>query len=181
MSIALRPLRPVDLEALVDTRMAEAGTMGNPAPARPREEIRSALRDRVRHSGTLFRGEILFGIQVDGELVGEIQARCPEHAMPPGVFELGIGVFAEADRGKGIGTRAVALMTARLFSEHGAHRVQAGTDLDNAAMRGVLERLGFGFEGVMRGFMPMPGKAPRDYALYALTATDYGDMKARWT
>ena len=45
----------------------------------------------------------------------------------------------------------------------------------------VLERLGFGFEGVMRGFMPMDD-GPHDYALYAITRDDYEEVKrARWT
>ncbi len=179
--VDLRTLREDDLTALVDTRVAEAGTMGSPMAARPPEEIRASLRDRVAHSGSLFGGEVLLGIDADGRLVGEIQARCPENGMPPGVFEIGLGLFEAKDRGKGIGRRAVALMTARLFERHGAHRVQAGTDLDNGAMRGVLDRLGFGFEGVMRGFMPMPAGPPRDYALYGMTQTDYEDAKIRWT
>ena len=99
--------------------------------------------------------------------------------MPPGVFELGIGLFDPADRGKGIGSKAVILMTKRLMDEEGAHRVQAGTDLENVAMRAVLERLGFGFEGIMRGFMPTPD-GPRDYALYGITAAMVKELRATW-
>ena len=126
-----------------------------------------------------FGGEILFGIEADGRLVGEIQARHPENAMPPGVFELGIGLFHASDRGHGVGTKAVMQMTKLLFDEQGAHRVQGGTDLQNVAMRRVLERLGFGFEGVMRAFMPMDD-GPHDYALYAMTRADYQEAKTRW-
>ena len=46
--------------------------------------------------------------------------------------------------------------------------MQLTTDVDNAAMRRVAERLGFGFEGVLRGFMPI-GEGPRDYAMYGMT------------
>jgi RimJ/RimL family protein N-acetyltransferase len=57
--------------------------------------------------------------------------------------------------------------------EHGAHRVQASTDVRNTAMRTVLERLDFTFEGVMRGFMPTAGGGRADYALYGLTREDW--------
>jgi RimJ/RimL family protein N-acetyltransferase len=46
-------------------------------------------------------------------------------------------------------------------------------------MRGVADRLGFTFEGVLRSFMPEPD-GPHDYAMYALTAGDYEERKAPW-
>jgi len=70
-------------------------------------------------------------------------------------------------------------MTRRLVDEEGAHRVQAGTDLENVAMRTVLEHLGFGFEGIMRGFMPSPD-GPRDYAMYGITAPMYQEVRSTW-
>jgi RimJ/RimL family protein N-acetyltransferase len=48
------------------------------------------------------------------------------------------------------------LLCAYLFEHEDAVRVQATTDVDNAAMRRALEHVGFGFEGVLRGFMPDP-------------------------
>ena len=179
MDVRLRRIRGAELDTLVRARQEEAGTLAQPGPAPQAEQIRRHLQDRVDHSGQFFNGEILLGIEVDGRLVGEIQARRPENAMPPGVFELGIGLFAEADRGKGIGSKAVAQMTRRLMDEEGAHRVQAGTDLENVAMRTVLEHLGFGFEGIMRGFMPSPD-GPRDYAMYGITAPMYQEVRSTW-
>ena len=67
--------------------------------------------------------------------------------LPPGVFELGIDLFDVADRGQGIGRLALTQLLKRLFEQEGAHRVQLTTDVDNAAMRTLSERLGFGFEG----------------------------------
>jgi RimJ/RimL family protein N-acetyltransferase len=180
MDVRLRRLRGAEIDTLVRARIAEAGTLAQPGPAPDADQIRGQLQERVAHSGGFFHGEILLGIEADGRLVGEIQARRPEWAMPPGVFELGVGLFEAADRGKGVGSKAVALMTKRLMDEEGAHRVQAGTDLENVAMRTVLERLGFGFEGVMRGFMPSPG-GPRDYALYGITAPMYQEARSTWT
>jgi RimJ/RimL family protein N-acetyltransferase len=167
------------LETLVRARIEEAGTIAQPGPVPEADAIRGPLGERVAHSGEFFRGEILLGIEANGRLVGEIQARRPEHAMPQGVFELGIGLFDPADRGKGIGSKAVARMVRSLMEDEGAHRVQAGTDVANAAMRAVLERLGFECEGVMRGFMPSPD-GPRDYALYGITKERYREMRDGW-
>lgn len=179
MDVRLRRIRGAEVDTLVRARIDEAGTLAQPGPVPELDKVRGQLQERVAHSGEFFKGEILLGIEADGRLVGEIQARRPENAMPPGVFELGIGLFDEAERGKGIGSKAVALMAKRLVDEEGAHRVQAGTDLENVAMRKVLERLGFGFEGVMRGFMPSPG-GPRDYALYGITAPMVEEARQRW-
>lgn len=92
--------------------------------------------------------------------------------LPPGVFELGIDLFDEADRGRGMGGIALSLLMKRLFEDEGAHRVQLTTDVDNAAMRRTSERLGFSLEGVMRSFMPSLD-GPRDYAIYAITRDDW--------
>jgi len=180
MDVRLRKIRETEVETLVRARIEESGTLAQPGPAPREDQIRRLLQTRVAHSGEFFNGEILLGIEADGRLVGEIQARRPENAMPPGVFELGIGLFQEPDRGQGIGSKAVALMTKRLMDEEGAHRVQAGTDVENVAMRRVLERLGFALEGVMRGFMPSP-QGPRDYALYGITSAMVQEVRATWT
>ena len=122
----------------------------------------------------------MLGIHVDGRLAGEVQARQPRMGLPPGVFELGIDLFDPADRGQGIGRVVLMQLLTRLFEQEGAHRVQLTTDLDNAAMRALSDRLGFGFEGVMRRFMPS-ADGPRDYAMYAMTRDDYEDVKIGWT
>jgi RimJ/RimL family protein N-acetyltransferase len=41
-------------------------------------------------------------------------------------------------------------------------------------MRRVLEKLGFTFEGVMRGFMPV-GAGREDFALYGVTKAEWAD------
>ena len=50
--------------------------------------------------------------------------------------------------------------------------MQVSTDVENAGMRAVAERLGFTFEGVQRGFMPSSA-GPRDYAMYGVTRADH--------
>jgi len=111
-------------------------------------------------------------VAVDGRLIGDVQARHPQNAMPAGVFELGIEIYDARDHGKGYGREALELLTSWLFERAAAERVQAGTAIRNVAMRRVLERLGFSFEGVMRGFMAGPSGC-EDYALYGLTRSGW--------
>jgi len=168
--VELVRLRSADLERLARARETEAGSMGFPDAFGPAEL--AELRERVERSGEFDGTELLLGIRAGGRLVGEVQARQPRMGLPPGVFELGIDVFEEADRGKGLGTDALTLLLARLFERERAHRVQVTTDVDNAAMRRVCERTGFAFEGVLRSFMPT-ADGPRDYAMYAITKDDW--------
>jgi len=124
------------------------------------------LRKRMAHSGEWFEGRLELAIESDGRLVGTIQARATAGFSPPGVCELGIELFNEA-RGKGVGTEAVQLITEWLLAND-YPRVQATTDVRNAPMRRVLEKLGFEEEGVLRAFMP-DGDDRADYVLYAIT------------
>lgn len=170
-AVTLRPFREDEIELALDRF---------PFPDVGGAAVRARRRERLAASGTRTASEILFAIEADDGLVGEIQARSPQDAMPPGVFELGIELYDPAHRGRGLGTDAVATLSSYLFDEERAIRVQATTDLDNVAMRRTLERLGFGFEGVLRGFMPT-GEGPLDYAMYGITRDDWENEKDGWT
>jgi RimJ/RimL family protein N-acetyltransferase len=172
--VRLVKLRDGDVDVMARVRREEAAGMGYPDAFGPAEL--SELRERIARSGEFDGTEILLGIQVDGRLAGEVQARQPRMGLPPGVFELGIDLFDGADRGRGIGRTALSLLLKRLFHDEGAHRVQLTTDVDNTAMRRTSERLGFTFEGVMRSFMPSI-EGPRDYAIYAITREDWEERR----
>ena len=176
--VRLVRLRSADLDVMARARKDWTAAQGFPDAFGPAEH--AELVERIDRSGEFDGTELLLGIQSDGRLVGEVQARQPRMGLPPGVFELGIDLFDVADRGQGIGRLALTQLLKRLFEQEGAHRVQLTTDVDNAAMRMLSERLGFGFEGVMRSFMPSTD-GPRDYAIYAMTEDDYEDVKTRWT
>jgi RimJ/RimL family protein N-acetyltransferase len=136
------------------------------------------VRQQVERSGVFHDGFLLLGIDVGGRLVGDVQARRPRFALPPGVYEVGIDVFDPADRWRGYGSAAISELTELLFAEHAAGRVQASTAVDNAPMRRVLERLGYAFEGVMRGFMPSGDGTREDFALYGVTAAEWRGRRA---
>ena len=163
----LRPFRPEEAELVWAARSRRDSPTSPVTPA-----ARRAVDHQIARSGTFHNGFLRLAIDVDGRLVGEIDARCPPEAFPPGVYELGIELYDEADRGCGHGAEAVRQLVERLFTRDGAERVQASTAPGNAAMRGVLEKLGFSYEGTLRGFMPARG-GREDYVLYALTRADW--------
>jgi RimJ/RimL family protein N-acetyltransferase len=173
--VCLRPFRDEEVEHAL-------GMIGFSAPDRATEgdTVRALRRDRLTRSGSRNEWELLFAIEGDGRLVGEIQARHAKHAMPPGVHELGIEIWDRSDRRRGYGSAAIVALAGHLFEREEAIRVQASTDLDNDGMRRTLEGLGFGFEGVLRSFMPSPD-GPRDYAMYGMTHDDWKAVRSRWT
>jgi RimJ/RimL family protein N-acetyltransferase len=174
--VVLRAFRPDELSRLVELTRATPSDDG--VHWGPRSE--SELRERIDRSGTWSNGQLSFAVESEGRLVGEVQARNHRGAMPPGVFELGIELYEEADRGRGLGSSAIRGITRYLFEREDAHRVQLSTDVENRAMRRTAERLGFAFEGVLRRFMPTR-RGPRDYAMYALTRDDWEHVKETWT
>ncbi len=176
----LRAFRTEELDLLLVARATAEGFGGvRETGGRPREQ----LRRRIETSGRVHKGWLEFAIEVDGRLVGDVQARRPARALPPGVWELGIELYGTACRGQGIGTEAVALITEQLFTVEGAGRVQASTDIVNAPMRAVLRRLGFVEEGVLRGFMPdtAPNGPRHDYVMVGVTQDEWAASRAART
>ncbi len=162
--VTLRPLRADELALLQEGRDFAAFGGGAPDPASDR-----LLRERISRSGHLVDGWLDLGIEADGRLVGDVGARRPPGSLPPGVFELGISIFAKSDRGRGIGAEAIRLVTAHLFDELDAFRVQAATAVSNEPMRALLRRLGFVEEGILRAFMPRADGSRDDYVMSAIT------------
>jgi RimJ/RimL family protein N-acetyltransferase len=169
--LTLRPFRPDELDAVWKARKLRASPTSPITPGAKR-----SIQRQIERSGRLYDGFLKLAIDVDGRLVGEIDARCPPNAFPPGVFEVGIELYADEDRGRGYGAEAVRQLVDRLFAREGAGRVQASTAADNTAMRRVLEKLGFVYEGTLRGFMPA-GEEREDYVLYAVTPPDWARQR----
>jgi RimJ/RimL family protein N-acetyltransferase len=143
---------------------------GREDPDAPPEQFRR----RLHRSGRLWRGCLDLGIDCDGRLVGTIQARTrPRQTLPAGVYEIGVILYQPRDRGHGYGADAVELLTSWLFDAGKAARVQASTDVNNAAMRVVLERLGFQLEGVLRGYGASSAGGRLDGALYAVLQPEW--------
>jgi RimJ/RimL family protein N-acetyltransferase len=163
--VTLRPIHPDELD-LVAAGLAGDGSGVRLSPAR--------LRRRIERSGRFWGGRLDLGIEAERRLVGDVEARSPAGALPPGVYEIGLALFDPADRRKGYGLEATRLIVDHLFDAEEAARVQASTADWNTAMRRVLERLRFREEGVLRGFFPT-AEGRDDYVMYALTRADWLD------
>ncbi len=125
-------------------------------------------RRRWEQDGLLGGASSLLAVSLAaGDFVGMVTWRDLSGAGTPegGCFEIGIALLPE-HRGHGIGTAAQGLLVRYLFDHTLANRLQAGTEVDNLAEQGALERLGFRREGVMRGVVFRTGRW-RDLALYA--------------
>ncbi len=164
--LTLRPVTETDLPSVARASMPWA------LQGESEADVLRRLRDR--HRGAVPFAAVEFAIEMEGRLIGDIQARRDPYLA--GLFEIGIVVFEDADKGRGVGREVLSLMTAQLFEHEGAHRVQLNTDVGNTAMRRAAEAAGFTFEGVLRGFWPPKGdEPPADYAMYAKTKRDHED------
>ena len=77
-------------------------------------------------------------------------------------------------RGRGVGTRAQALLCRYLFAHTAVHRLEAGTQPENAAERRALRKVGFREEGVLRGAEFRDG-GWRDIVLFGLLRDEQPD------
>jgi RimJ/RimL family protein N-acetyltransferase len=170
--VLLRALRPQEHDRFVAERMALTEGVAVTTFAE------ADLRKRAAVSGELTERGLLLAIDVKGRAVGEVSAY--RVGMPDGVYGLGLTVWDEADRGRGIGTEAVAVLARHVFDELGARRLEAGTNVDNTPMIAVLDRLGFVREGVLRRYFPSAAGGI-DCAVYALTTDDWENLKETWT
>ncbi|SDD98135.1 GNAT family N-acetyltransferase [Actinokineospora iranica] len=85
-------------------------------------------------------------------------------------WNVGIALLPAA-RGRGAGARALRLLTNHLFATTDLDRVEAATDVDNAAARRALLAAGFLAEGVVRGAQ-LRGGVRRDLALFGVLRGD---------
>jgi RimJ/RimL family protein N-acetyltransferase len=162
--IQLRAFRQQELDEVIAGRAITPGMVG-PEPER------NSLLDRLACSGRWNENRLDLAIEASGVLVGEMDARRGRGTYPPGVVEIGIGIYHASIRGRGVGTEAVTLLTRHLLKQEEAERVQASTAVSNLAMRRCLEKAGYVYEGTMREFMPGDGGRV-DYRLYAVTRSD---------
>jgi RimJ/RimL family protein N-acetyltransferase len=104
--------------------------------------------------------------RASGELLGGIGARVYDMA----VVEIGYWVRAGV-RGRGVATRALALVARHAFDELGADRVQLTTEPNNLASQRVAEKAGFTREGVLRSLLEFKGRR-RDAVMFSLLPED---------
>jgi RimJ/RimL family protein N-acetyltransferase len=124
-----------------------------------------SLDDALTYIGGL--GEQAFAVTdaATGRVLGSVGLRWNERRD---VGEIGYWVRAD-ERGRGVMTRALLLISRLAFETEGAARVQLRADVDNSASRRVAEKAGFRLEGVLRS-AHWNGRLGRrqDHAMYSL-------------
>jgi ribosomal-protein-alanine N-acetyltransferase len=125
------------------------------------------------------RGQLLpFVVTYDGELAGQLTvggitygSLCSAH----------IGYWVDSRvAGRGVMPTAVALAVDHCFRVLGLHRIEVNIRPENTASLRVVEKLGFGEEGLRRSFLHISG-AWRDHRSFALTVEDVPEgLLNRW-
>jgi RimJ/RimL family protein N-acetyltransferase len=116
-----------------------AGNLGPyvAGPGWPRDDTAAALSFRAARGMTWL-------VAVDGIVVGELGTKGPPDA--DGRVEIGYGLAAPS-RGRGLGTRAVAILVDWLAARDDVRTVIAHVHPDNTPSVRLLLRLGFRFVG----------------------------------
>lgn len=113
-------------------------------------------------------------VREGGVLVGRVSWHPVPHGPSFPCVAINIGItLVEEHRGRGLGTAAQRLLVEHLFATTDVHRVEASTDVDNAAEQHALEKVGFRREGVLRGAQ-LRGGVRRDLVLYSLLRGEPG-------
>jgi len=87
-------------------------------------------------------------------------------------LELSYQIYTSDQRGKGIATEAVGLMTGYLFDTKKNNRIRLIIHPDNVASRRVAEKCGYKHEGTARGAWFHRGRN-QDVEVYALLRDEY--------
>ncbi len=117
-------------------------------------------------------GELMVERLEDGRPIGTISWHMELYGPNDGstAWNIGISLIAEA-RGNGYGTEAQRLLADYLFATTPVDRVEASTDVENAAEQRSLEKAGFIREAVLRGVQFRAGSR-HDLVNYARLRTD---------
>jgi RimJ/RimL family protein N-acetyltransferase len=109
----------------------------------------------------------LIVVDKGGESVGVVSYIAVFHGPPPAnrVYNIGIDIDP-AQRRRGYGADAQALLARYLFETYTVERVEASTDVENIPEQRALERAGFTREGILRRAQWRTG-AWRDLCLYS--------------
>lgn len=93
--------------------------------------------------------------------------------LGPPLMSAELGYYAfEPLAGRGYMTQAVRLVTEIALTTAGLQRVQAHIEPRNKRSKALVERCGFRFEGLCRGFLEVRG-AWRDHEQWAITRADW--------
>jgi RimJ/RimL family protein N-acetyltransferase len=103
-------------------------------------------------------------IELDGRVVGGIGMGLNSH-----VYRATMGYWVAApDRGHGVCSRALRLLSRHALDDLEVQRVDLITDPDNIASQRVAEKVGFQREGILRAHLRHPDGRIRDSVMFSL-------------
>ena len=149
-----------------DPERSEYNDFGEPFSPLPRAVLkRGPLRDHGN-------GMLLIERVGDGALIGTIGWHRVQYGpnRESDAWNIGIELRPEY-RGQGLGSEAQRLLAAWLFENTPANRVEASTDVENAAEQRALEKAGYIREGIQRGAQFRAGRY-RDLVTYSRLRED---------
>lgn len=174
-SIDTISLRPIRLEDAAELARAYRDNRAFTAPYDPprsesfftEEGQRTELEQAIAQAavGARFRYMICSEERIVGMISMSNVVRGPFQSANLGYW------VAERYNGRGVGTRAVALVVEAAFQEHGLHRLEAGTLLDNIASQRVLRKNGFQEIGIAPRYLFIAGDW-RDHLLFQRLSDD---------
>ena len=149
--VVLRPWRPEDAAVKAAWGDDPVIVRWTGVPANYTEEAARAYAVRTEEARKAGRSLTLaITDAVTTVVVGSCDIRRPD-PEDPALGEIGY-LLSEGSRGAGLATRAMGLLTSWSLSELGMERVQALVHPDNPRSAGVLDRLGFRCEGLLRHY-----------------------------
>lgn len=167
--VTLRRVGPADADALYRLHTLPEVVANRVPPDPPtRESIVRRCRLAESHWLAGRAADLAVLDAATGELVGGCALFYDDPAT--GQAMLGYSMLPEA-RGRGLATRAVRLVAGWAF-DVGLARLWAGTRQENRGSQRVLEKAGFGREGLLHGRLPGPDGSRTDTVVFGLLATD---------
>lgn len=138
--VTLRPLETADVPRLAEIAAEPEVARWWLGPTEP----------DLREMAGPDRNELVFAIELDGQLIGLVQAH---EELVPDYRHAGIDLFlGTAWQGQGLGADTVRTLARWLFEERGHHRITIDPALANQRAIHAYERVGFRRVGVMRRY-----------------------------
>ena len=173
--LRLIPARPEHVDAWWAMREEPVSRSLMPLEPASRESLLKRLTESSSDLGDSKATSFRWMVEWEGRLIGTVSAR--ELSRFHGRVEVGY-MLHSAYHGRGLGTRAVAAVVARLFAWPFLHRVWLTTAVDNLASQGVARKLGFSLEGVMRGHYLIEGRR-KDQQVWGLVRPEWEARRAQ--
>ncbi|MDH5281466.1 MAG: GNAT family N-acetyltransferase [Thermoleophilia bacterium] len=121
--------------------------------------------------GDVLPDQVKLAITLDGRVVGGIGMGLNAHE-----YRATMGYWvAASERGRGICTRALRLLSRHALEDLHVQRVDLVTDPDNFASQRVAEKVGFRREGVLRAHLRHADGRVRDSVMFSLLPGELHD------